>query len=116
MYECKFLLTRPSRDVTMVSDRNRKASGISTHTPLAGRDDRDTIRQTCGRHFYPHPPRGTRPLPGYSADYISTFLLTRPSRDVTDSQSRRLSLCNISTHTPLAGRDICKAGGLSGML
>ena len=56
-----FLLTRPLRDVTdnVIIFGNRV--GISTHTPLAGRD------------------------PAYilSAMGIDPFLLTRPLRDVT---------------------------------
>ena len=36
---------------------------------------------------------------------ISQFLLTRPSRDVTYPQTRLDMIYNISTHTPLAGRD-----------
>ena len=39
----------------------------------------------------------TRPAAG--------FLLTRPLRDVTDDASNAVIQYNISTHTPLAGRD-----------
>ena len=34
----RFLLTRPSRDVTMLSDEQITLPDISTHTSLAGRD------------------------------------------------------------------------------
>ena len=56
---------------------------ISTHTPLAGRDDilKDTLHGSM------------------------EFLLTRPSRDVTDYSTLKPQELYISTHTPLAGRD-----------
>ena len=79
----KFLLTRPSRDVTgirfCISIRHR----ISTHTPLAGRDVST----------------------GAGTGWIIQFLLTRPSRDVTLSNYGAERNRKISTHTPLAGRD-----------
>ena len=34
----RFLLTRPSRGVTLVKSRSGILDSISTHTPLAGRD------------------------------------------------------------------------------
>ena len=58
--EKKFLLTRPSRDVTNESGIIYTAKTISTHTPLAGRDIAFPLV---------HP--------------SMSFLLTRPSRDVT---------------------------------
>ena len=36
----RFLLTRPSRDVTVLERPDVYVDAISTHTPLAGRDDR----------------------------------------------------------------------------
>ena len=36
--DLRFLLTRPSRDVTEISRENLLDFKISTHTPLAGRD------------------------------------------------------------------------------
>ena len=101
-----FLLTRPSRDVTVSYIADTISKCISTHTSLAGRD------------FY-------RSIIYYS-DW--RFLLTRPSRDVTIDatdaknkandfyshvprgtwpQERRENsmLRAISTHTSLAGRD-----------
>ena len=56
---------------------------ISTHTPLAGRDN---IR-----------------FKFISID--SQFLLTRPLRDVTAELVNLYTVDGISTHTPLAGRD-----------
>ena len=68
-----------------VSGREEKAqTGISTHTPLAGRDNTASSKSATA-------------LP---------FLLTRPLRDVTGGISGVLDLSGqISTHTPLAGRD-----------
>ena len=56
---------------------------ISTHTPLAGRD---------GTHL------------GIIYGTL-LFLLTRPSRDVTELIANGDNYGLISTHTPLAGRD-----------
>ena len=77
----KFLLTRPLRDVTITIDVQITEITISTHTPLAGRDENDAIlicdykisthtplagrdsqwvdgwRETCD--FYSHAPCGT---------------------------------------------------------
>ena len=39
----QFLLTRPSRDVTTSGSTEQTNGWISTHTPLAGRDE-DEIR------------------------------------------------------------------------
>ena len=55
----RFLLTRPSRDVTkhcVVSYHNHD---ISTHTPLAGRDRPIFPAMQKKIHFYSHAPRGT---------------------------------------------------------
>ena len=56
---------------------------ISTHTPLAGRDIPSSLEPVL----------------------ITTFLLTRPLRDVTDVSVGNETEETISTHTPLAGRD-----------
>ena len=78
---------------------------ISTHTPLAGRDHFQLyfLPQQLGFLL-------TRPLRDVTIieanDYhIIGFLLTRPLRDVTAKISQHASLKQISTHTPLAGRD-----------
>ena len=57
---------------------------ISTHTPLAGRDGMTAV-----------------PFPA-----STSFLLTRPSRDVTAFLVSVVVQVIISTHTPLAGRDL----------
>ena len=57
---------------------------ISTHTPLAGRDEAEDLQTIRDKNFYSHAPRGARP-------------------GVNDDKQREKL---ISTHTPLAGRDI----------
>ena len=78
----QFLLTRPSRDVTQydidelantvisthtplagrdnaIGSPSASAWRISTHTPLAGRDHSHSIDIIRCRDFYSHAPRGT---------------------------------------------------------
>ena len=77
-----FLLTRPLRGATWITDSCDFIINISTHTPLAGRDadfDKDFRAEI---NFYSHAPCGAR-------------------RD----ESRVCWSRKISTHTPLAGRD-----------
>ena len=54
-----FLLTRPLRDVTYTDGACSGNPGISTHTPLAGRDDFDEFYDAGKIHFYSHAPCGT---------------------------------------------------------
>ena len=80
-----FQLTRPSRGVTLdEADKYPNASKISTHTPLAGRDNLMFLVLVC----------------------FLIFQLTRPSRGVTRAiKAHKMVELQISTHTPLAGRD-----------
>ena len=59
MAAAAFLLTRPLRDVTINGYVGGVAIGISTHTPLAGRDGRPDYNQDVIVHFYSHAPCGT---------------------------------------------------------
>ena len=101
----KFLLTRPLRDVTL------------TGIPFRSYD----------KYFYSHAPCGTwrycllclcwyfgflltRPLRDVTFTFCNVearkrFLLTRPLRDVTAFTALSVHWNQISTHTPLAGRD-----------
>ena len=54
-----FLLTRPSRDVTDGRVAGFSYEKISTHTPLAGRDGDLTSGTESENNFYSHAPRGT---------------------------------------------------------
>ena len=54
-----FLLTRPSRDVTLFRWSPIEFRSISTHTSLAGRDGLPNISFDIFQNFYSHVPRGT---------------------------------------------------------
>ena len=77
-----FLLTRPLRDVTQCILESGYCRTISTHTPLAGRDNM--------RHFFVQGPIG--------------FLLTRPLRDVTKKKTKHKPLWQFLLTRPL--RDV----------
>ena len=55
----RFLLTRPLRDVTHLIDSHSVLTAISTHTPLAGRDDIIMYYPFAFKNFYSHAPCGT---------------------------------------------------------
>ena len=55
----KFLLTRPSRDVTVIACYFPCNPHISTHTSLAGRDCNVLLSRNHSQDFYSHVPRGT---------------------------------------------------------
>ena len=80
-----FQPTRPLRGATerAMNGILRKLD-ISTHAPLAGRDDGAFLRWSSEQKFQP-----TRPLRGATSDLIQATQIT-----------------NISTHAPLAGRDL----------
>ena len=83
----------------------RIAHAISTHTPLAGRDQ-DLYRYATHYWISTHTPLAGRDKVGRNRTaHPRLFLLTRPLRDVTASSSRSVPHGKISTHTPLAGRD-----------
>ena len=100
-----FLLTRPSRGATLWRYASYSQAGISTHTPLAGRDVPHCECTPCKRNFYSHAPRGARRQQDRRLMHRLTFLLTRPSRGATCDTDASLPAFRISTHTPLAGRD-----------
>ena len=102
-----FLLTRPSRGATPSQASTSKTLTVSTHTPLAGRDHGDNECQQDESRFYSHAPRGARRSAGSLTDRYSMFLLTRPSRGATPTRIILFRHFCVSTHTPLAGRDVC---------
>ena len=79
----KFLLTRPLRGATEIAVQICSSLMISTHTPLAGRDDTEDYTFNLKRHISTH-----TPLAGRDGE-VETMK----------------SAVQISTHTPLAGRD-----------
>ena len=123
----KFLLTRPSRDVTETCNVKTGTCTISTHTSLAGRDlctecalmaivisthtslaGRDQtvtgLKKSQQQFLLTRPSRDvTKEWKIYL--HFRKFLLTRPSRDVTNTGRLAKQETCISTHTSLAGRD-----------
>ncbi len=78
---------------------------ISTHTPLAGRDMTSSAVEKILLISTHTPLAGRDNVRSGHVMMISSFLLTRPSRDVTLVELPHLFFHAISTHTPLAGRD-----------
>ena len=79
---------------------------ISTHTPLAGRDNREAAENCRLLRFLLTRPLRDVTLRSLREDVTRSFLLTRPLRDVTAAPRYPAVAAPISTHTPLAGRDI----------
>ena len=79
----RFLLTRPSRDVTNLKDTVIKMIQISTHTSLAGRDGINALLSQIGYISTHTSLAGRDILRHLTRQHCYTFLLTRPSRDVT---------------------------------
>ena len=102
----KFLLTRPSRGATILYLILCIVYSISTHTPLAGRDCNNLCLEFLNKNFYSHAPRGARRLGICRLSFLFPFLLTRPSRGATLAFNALFFSSSISTHTPLAGRDV----------
>ena len=102
-----FLLTRPSRGATIAKVRmQKKGEDFYSHAPRGARLQflYHLLRST---HFYSHAPRGARRLFVYAFIASLKFLLTRPSRGATVLKREPFISVSISTHTPLAGRDLC---------
>ena len=100
-----FLLTRPSRGATNdFFARLPLDVHFYSHAP---RGARLIQRLSCKRqtYFYSHAPRGARRESISVIPSLILFLLTRPSRGATRTPFSSITAMNISTHTPLAGRD-----------
>ena len=128
----QFQLTRPLRGATLQGRPAQIDRDISTHTPLAGRDlvacsmtgsiadfnshapcgARPVLRrrQQHIRHFNSHAPCGARLLAVNADRRAVPFQLTRPLRGATRGLALIRMMEEISTHTPLAGRDKIGAG------
>ena len=101
----EFLLTRLLRGATQTERMKRPSWMISTHTPLARRDERNVKRNFERFQFLL-----TRLLRGATAFQPAgtmswTFLLTRLLRGATYTLTSSAEDHAISTHTPLARRD-----------
>ena len=80
-------------------------SNFYSHAPRGARpENRESA--VISVDFYSHAPRGARQLIFLFADFVELFLLTRPSRGATREELRSNPAGRISTHTPLAGRDV----------
>ena len=77
---------------------------ISTHTPLAGRDDALGLWLHFKKDFYSHAPRGARHLESVQNLSASQFLLTRPSRGATGTTASDLENRNFYSHAPRGAR------------
>ena len=105
-YRARFQPTRPLRGATAVSVRVAADVAISTHAPLAGRDQAG--RLFVGRRLEFQP---TRPLRGATITQALAkvrewvFQPTRPLRGATRPARQEILCLGISTHAPLAGRD-----------
>ena len=102
----KFQPTRPLRGATRPVVDERRRQGISTHAPLAGRDV-----YVFQHYFLPQKFQPTRPLRGATINLRTRivrveFQPTRPLRGATTQQLSFLEVNYISTHAPLAGRDV----------
>ena len=84
-------------------------TGISTHAPLAGRDERKSKTNKTKNKFQPtRPLRGATRAKWYTIPK-SVFQPTRPLRGATAQKFSVSIHTEISTHAPLAGRDYSKA-------
>ena len=75
-----------------------------SHAPRGARRD-PHYRRSPRWHFYSHAPRGARQSSQTLKLTCMLFLLTRPSRGATRLRDGLIDEFDISTHTPLAGRD-----------
>ena len=89
----------------MASRKDTKHPVISTHTPLARRDQAVQDANAALTNFYSHASCEARPkiLKHYYTREI--FLLTRLLRGATNLKIELIYQYIISTHTPLARRD-----------
>ena len=124
----EFQPTRPLRGATEKQKKEMYLSSISTHAPLAGRDEGRGLCPRGRRDFNPRAPCGARqegfctktkpisisthaPLAGRDlmvGVVFSSMIFqpTRPLRGATIAGLvHRLRAFDISTHAPLAGRD-----------
>ena len=100
-----FQPTRPLRGATGGCQPGKNHSTISTHAPLAGRDEHRVDYLVRQLNFNPRAPCGARPSGPRSHRIMVEFQPTRPLRGATFFFRVSLKAALISTHAPLAGRD-----------
>ena len=105
--EVKFQPTRPLRGATGREAQAEGISGISTHAPLAGRDRRPGLPSPPSPHFNPRAPCGARRTPQGRWDLAEAHFNPRaPCGARRRSRASTPFWTHISTHAPLAGRDL----------
>ena len=104
----QFQPTRPLRGATLASDvQTMLTAGISTHAPLAGRDPSLLILKTVSTgHFNPRAPCGARPLAFCCSCHSRYFNPRAPCGARRTGHRLNTFIGIISTHAPLAGRDL----------
>ena len=100
-----FQPTRPLRGATLLHQPHEGRRDISTHAPLAGRDNRTPKERASWKNFNPRAPCGARlsHLAPVSLERKISTHAPLAGRDVSAHQRRHIAF--ISTHAPLAGRD-----------
>ena len=103
----KFQLTRPSRGATPSIGYYFAFRIISTHTPLAGRDN-GSLHNDNETKISTHTPLAGRDLAPVAQAYIAHLISTHTPLAGRDEKRAQgwYDKYSISTHTPLAGRDI----------
>ena len=79
----KFLSTLPARGATASRCNLRGRITISIHTPREGSDLVLPLEQLPDANFYPHSPRGERPINKQVYSILYSFLSTLPARGAT---------------------------------
>ena len=103
----KFQPTRPLRGATeSVPALATSDFLISTHAPLAGRDEELPDGEPWNLYFNPRAPCGARPAAKHPIMTNFRFQPTRPLRGATSGLGLTGGISWISTHAPLAGRDV----------
>ena len=110
----RFQLTRPLRGATPSEEAAESENGISTHTPLAGRDRGGQHAPEICRNFNSHAPCGARLSLSLDVPIASAFQLTRPLRGATCGRVASLSRRTFQLTRPLRGATFRPAGAGAG--
>ena len=101
-----FQPTRPLRGATFIDRSRNNTQIISTHAPLAGRDERLPFSPLALTQISTHAPLAGRDgRITIALIHDLAFQPTRPLRGATNVSSPVIYSMSISTHAPLAGRD-----------
>ena len=106
--EFEFQPTRPLRGATGLHPSNTDHKGISTHAPLAGRDERRPTASARPSNFNPRAPCGARQKIGEEYETPPKISTHAPLAGRDRHRLHHGHRVEISTHAPLAGRDAAK--------